>query len=113
MSSDVKVVPSDEIEEIVGCLRFKDKHVGYVMSSRKTVYVMHSHYCRDSNVDLRQCKYSLAIEDGIDEEVWSGHMDKPMFVEVEDNTLVPARDVPRINYTRKRKAELAREQQHQ
>lgn len=64
------LVPSDAIEQIVGVGRHDTKHWGRAISAEQTVYILHSQQCLDSGVDLRDCPYSLALDDGIDIDDW-------------------------------------------
>lgn len=73
-----KLVSPEDIERIVGCKRHADKHFGRIVSSvdtshrdgeyphrQATIYILHSHACRDSGIDLRQCAYSRALDNGV------------------------------------------------
>jgi len=85
------LVPADRIEQIVGASRHAVDHIGRAVSSEETVYILHSHACLDSGIDVRECQYSLALDDGIDPERWTE--DLPVRLAVVDGRLVP--DGPR------------------
>jgi hypothetical protein len=61
------IVPADEIEQIVGIQRHRVAHYGRAVSAEQTVYILHSHKCRDSGIDLRSCAFSIALDEGVDE----------------------------------------------
>jgi hypothetical protein len=52
---------------------------------------MHSKECKESGIDLRDCEYSLALDDGIDLCEWDGWEDKPVVLHIDEDTgrLVP------------------------
>lgn len=63
------------IEALVGAPGQKRDHLGRVDTHghgkdhyyvQATVYILHSHECRNEHEDLRQCPYSLALDTGID-----------------------------------------------
>lgn len=56
------LVPADQIEKIVGATRHKTAHIGRLVSAEDTVYILHSHECRDSGIDLRECRFSRALD---------------------------------------------------
>lgn len=77
------------IEEIVGVRRHGIRHLGRAVSEQATVYVLHSHVCRDEGRDLRNCDYSRALDAGIDLVRWAGMEDTPVLLRIEDGKLVP------------------------
>jgi hypothetical protein len=93
-----RLVPGDEIEAIVGRARHATEHWGRAVSAERRVFLLHSARCRDSGRDLRQCPYSLALDDGIDEQLWAGWEDRPVRVAIEvadgEAWLVPDGDRP-------------------
>lgn len=76
------LVPADEIEQIVGIRRHATRHYARAVSAEETVYILHSHRCRDSGRDLRECTFSVALDNGIEMEVWDSHLDKPVRVTI-------------------------------
>lgn len=72
------LVPTDEIEQIVGIQRHHKRHYGRAVSAEETVYILHSHQCKSSGIDLRECRYSVALDQGIDERDWADAMDVPV-----------------------------------
>jgi len=63
------VVPADEIEQIVG---------------------LHSHKCLDAGRDLRSCRFTLALDRGIEMDVWGDHQDEAVrVVTSRSGSLVP------------------------
>lgn len=72
------LVPAEDIETIVGAPRHPTRHLAKAVSAEKKVYILHSQRCLDSGIDLRDCPYSLAIDEGIDPDDWPE--DKPVHV---------------------------------
>ncbi|MFC7450529.1 hypothetical protein [Rhodococcus daqingensis] len=83
------LVPDDQIERIVGVGRHRKAHFGRAVSSEQTVYVLHSRECRDSGRDLRECRYSVALDLGIDPDRWAGDQDVPVVLGVWNGRLIP------------------------
>lgn len=50
-------------------------------------------WCRDNTPDLRMCPYSIALDQGIDHapirQLWRGHYDKAVRVDIRFGGLVP------------------------
>ncbi|WP_439030252.1 hypothetical protein [Gordonia terrae] len=88
------LVPSAEIERIVGVPRHDTKHLARAVSATQTVFVLHSRECLDSGIDLRVCRYSLALDRGIQEDIWSRHCDTPVEIRIRDTRLVPVQSMP-------------------
>lgn len=74
------LVPGEDIERIVGAKRDPQLHLARAVSAEQTVYILHSQECLDSGVDLRRCRYSLALDNGIREREWTE--DVPLVVAV-------------------------------
>ena len=72
------IVNTDEIEQIVGIERHQTRHYANAVSAEETVYILHSHACKDSGIDLRECRYSKALDLGIEMYVWAEYQDRPM-----------------------------------
>ena len=72
------IVPSDQIEDIVGADRHAAQHLGRAVSDEQVVYVLHSQRCKDSGIDLRDCPWSKALDVGIDLDDWRGYEDRPL-----------------------------------
>jgi len=81
------IVPADQIERIVGANRHPYDHIGRAVSATQTVYILHSHECRDSTPDLRTCPYSLALDRGIDVAEWD--LDTPAALTIVNGRLSP------------------------
>ena len=80
---------SDEIEAIVGVKRYEILHIGRAVSAEQRVFIMHSKACVESGIDLNDCRFSKALDNGIDPQEWDGWEDKPVILDVEDDALVP------------------------
>lgn len=82
------LVPADEIEAIVGIKRHQSQHYARAVSTEQKVYVLHSRGCLDDvdsidpemRRDLRDCPFSLALDNGINVGHWTE--DVPMKVTV-------------------------------
>jgi hypothetical protein len=72
------LVAPEDIERIVGAARHPRQHYGRAVSSEQTVYVLHSKACKDSGIDLRDCPFSLALDQGISQDTWNGFEDVPV-----------------------------------
>lgn len=59
------LVPTADIERIVGIERHQTAHYARAVSAEETVYILHSHDCKNSGIDLRECRYSIALDRGI------------------------------------------------
>lgn len=87
------LVPGDQIEAIVGVSRHDIDHYARAVSAEQTVYILHSRQCLDSGRDLRECPYSLALDNyGIDVDDWIE--DEPVVVMIDDDCLVPQEGQP-------------------
>ena len=91
------LVPTDEIEQIVGIERHAMRHYARAVSAEQTVYILHSHLCKDTYADLRDCPFSMALDNGIDEYDWSDLEDQPVRVTItRSQRLVPVRPRTRL-----------------
>lgn len=86
-----KRVPTSRIEQIVGCARHRKVHWGRAVSAEQTVYILHSQACRDEQEDLRDCRFSRALDNGINPDDWSGVEDRPIALAVWGSQLIPMR----------------------
>ena len=84
------LVPTDRIEAIVGVSRHPSEHWGRAVSVEQRVYILHSATCRNSGINLRNCAYSIALDNGIDLSGWIGREDTPVQLSIDDGWLVPA-----------------------
>lgn len=83
------LVNPEQIEQIVGAARHPQWHIARAVSSEERVYVLHSNECKVQRADLRDCLWSLALDNGIDLDQWEPYQDQPMRVIVADDRLVP------------------------
>jgi hypothetical protein len=90
------LVPTEEIEQLVGAQRLPMAHVGRAVSAKETVYILHSQRCKDAGGDLRTCPFSLALDEGIDLRRWAEFMDRPVVLGVSPagGSLVPLYSLP-------------------
>jgi hypothetical protein len=85
------LVPTEDIERIVGIARHRKVHYGRAVSAEETVYILHSRACLDSGIDLRDCRFSVALDEGINMEAWLDMQDVPVALGVWDGRLIPLR----------------------
>lgn len=88
------LVPTDQIEQIVGARRHPLTHLGRAVSAEQTVYILHSQGCKDQGIDLRECGYSKALDRGIDLIDWQHHQDQVVTLQHVHGYLVPDDDGP-------------------
>lgn len=77
----------NRIEHIVGALRDPEQHIARAVSAEQRVYILHSHECIQSGRDLRECPYSLALDRGIDLDLWTE--DEAVFIVIDNGRAVP------------------------
>jgi hypothetical protein len=85
------IVPAEDIERIVGVERHPTEHWGRAVSAEQRVYILHSQECLDSGRDLRECPYSLALDNGIDPFDWTEDVPVSLWLDEQDDKtwLVP------------------------
>lgn len=83
------LVDPSRIERIVGMKRRRQAHYGRAISGEQTVYILHSQRCLDSGIDLRNCRFSRALDLGIEHPYWTGAGDKPVVLGVWNGHLIP------------------------
>lgn len=85
------LVPSDEIEIIVGTDRDEFVHYGIADFESRRVFILHSWACLDRAIDLRDCEFSLALGEGINEDAWKGFENKTVVLAIDPVLgLIPA-----------------------
>lgn len=85
------LVPADQIEQIVGAHRHPTAHIARAITAEQTVYILHPTQCRNTGIDLRECEYSTALDQGIALAEWEGRLDLAEEVRVSaTGQLVPA-----------------------
>lgn len=85
------LVDENKIIEIVGSPRHESTHLGRAVSVEQTVYVLHSNECKASGIDLRDCEYSLALDNGIDVDLWAGSEDRAVELAIAGDRLIPVK----------------------
>lgn len=90
-----RFVPTGEIEAIVGARRDPSRHLARAVSDEEMVYILHSADCLGTGIDLRDCEYSIALDQGIDLDVWDGFEDRAVHVSILNGTLIPLEEVQR------------------
>lgn len=89
------LVPTEDIEEIVGAKRHPLRHLGRADSETETVYILHSGRCKASGIDLRTCNYSRLLDQGIPLDRWEGWEDRPVVIHLSRWGLIPDREATR------------------
>lgn len=78
------LVPTADIERIVGAKRHWSLHLARAVSAEQKLYILHSQQCweecEDAPETLKQCDYALAQDNGIDESEWMEYEDKPVIL---------------------------------
>lgn len=87
------LVPPADIEEIVGIARHRTVHMGRAESAQQTVYILHSQACLDSGIDLRECRFSIALDKGIRPSNWDDMHDIPVALGVWGGRIVPIKNM--------------------
>lgn len=83
------LVDPTEIERIVGAERHAVQHLARAVSAEEMVYILHSQKCKDSGIDLRECPYSIALDEGIRMEDWRDRTDQPVVLAIFRDRLIP------------------------
>lgn len=84
------LVPPDAIEKIVGARRHPTRHIGRAVEAEQMVYILHSAECKDSGIDLRDCPFSVALDEGINPPNWvTARRRGAVWLEVLNDRLVP------------------------
>ena len=82
-------VDRSEIEKLVGARRSPGAHLGRADSEAGKVYILHSQRCLDTGMDLRGCRFSIALDFGISMEDWEGFEDETVALRVYEDRLIP------------------------
>ena len=106
------LVPPDRIERLVGVPRDPRKHYGRAVSAEETVYILHSGECRVTTRDLRTCRFSVALDQGIDQHDWWDVMDLPVLLGTLDGRLVPLTVATELLPVSPIEAALAEQEEH-
>mgnify|MGYP003608169642 CR=1 FL=1 len=90
-----------KIEGIVGAKRHPIQHIARAVSAEQRVYVLHSEQCAASGIDLRECAYSVALDEGIDLGEWQGSEDQPVVLAIDDEhgDLIPVAPTAEVRST--------------
>ena len=91
------LVPAEDIEGIVGVKRHRQAHYGRAVSAEQRVYILHSQRCLDSGVDLLECRFSVALDRGIDIRHWDGDEDRAVVLVVWNGALRPLPASPEVS----------------
>lgn len=88
-----ELVDASQIEQLVGAQRHPEEHFGRADSETSTVYILHSEACLSSTPDLRDCEYSIALAQGIQDfypwMLWEAAQDRPVALRIARGYLVP------------------------
>lgn len=84
------LVAPARIERIVGARRHEHLHLARAVSAEQVVYILHPYDCVANNFDLRFCRWSQALDEGIDMRRWRTRQDRAVIVTVAYGQLRPA-----------------------
>lgn len=86
-----RIESAEKIEGIVGAKRHETIHLARAISDEDRVYILHSRQCTLAYSDLRQCPYSVALDEGIDIGLWEDRQDRPVEIRIDEEygDLVP------------------------
>lgn len=79
------IVPSEDIESIVGTYRRRYAHIGYADSNTGTFYILHSEICKETCSDLRDCDYSIVLDKN---NINVTLLDKPAYIMLDEGTII-------------------------
>lgn len=87
------LVDVNDIENIVGYRRHPEFHIARAISEEEHIYVLHSKDCHKANDDPTTCPFSVAVDAGIDTDLWQYYYDAPVrvYVDPQDGKLWPVR----------------------
>ena len=74
---------TETILAVVGVERHASLHIGRAVSADQRVYILHSEKCLATEHDLRNCKFSIALDAGIRMELWAHRQDVPVLLGVD------------------------------
>lgn len=80
------IVPADQIETLVGARRHPTEHIARGDTATGRVYILHSAKCRLRYRDLRDCPWSLALDQ---QNLWCPP-DEPVLVRLKAKKFVIA-----------------------
>ena len=83
------LVPASEIENIVGRRRHERAHYGRAVSDEEVFYILHSKNCLEDNPDLRDCEFSIALDNGFNLDYWKVFMDRPVPLRISAGQIYP------------------------
>lgn len=83
------IVDPEIAATIVGADRHATDHIGRAVSAEQKVYILHSQECLDTQIDLRWCEFSKALDRGIILNRWIEDM--PVRLAIVDGRLEPDR----------------------
>lgn len=93
------IVPSTEMERLVGYPRQENTHLGRIDTTEEVMYILHSQECKDTTPDLRECPYSKALDHGrFNINRWKGFYDMSVSLSLDaQGRLNPVRRMGGLN----------------
>lgn len=79
--------------QVVGVPRHTFSHYGRWVTEEQRVYVLHSQECLDCGRDLLDCRFSVALDQGVDPLWWMGFKDVLVLLGIVDERLVPLKEL--------------------
>lgn len=85
------LVPHEDVPRIVGRPRHPTLHFGLADPESELLYILHSVECFESGRDLRECPFSLALDQGAPMDVWESYENQPVELAITEccGNLVP------------------------
>lgn len=65
-----RLVDPGSVEDLVGVKRHLERHYAEARSKPREVVILHARMCKERYPDLRDCPFSMALDQGIDEAQW-------------------------------------------
>lgn len=84
-----QLVDPKKIESLVGATRHGTLHLGRWNTENDRIYILHSHKCVRSGIDLRECPYSQCMTAGAFSHTWSQHPNSTVVLSIQRNELTP------------------------
>jgi len=94
-----ELVDPSKIEDIVGIARAEHIHFGKLVSDEGVLYILHPFSCLQRHGDdLRQCPFSLALDNGLNPEDWDLYWDDTVALCIIQNSEGSRRPAPSFRF---------------
>ncbi|TDO18154.1 hypothetical protein EV580_1337 [Mycobacterium sp. BK086] len=58
-----------------------------MVTADQKIYILHSRECFESGLDLRECLFSQALDNGVERDSWANHENIPVALGISDGQL--------------------------